>query len=63
MKILRTTVLVVVALSAGAMAAQSVSVDTSGSTKSQVVVQQPLKKQVVVPKPKTNWSKLKELFM
>lgn len=26
-------------------------------------VQQPVKKAVTVPKPKTNWSKLKELFM
>jgi hypothetical protein len=44
-------------------ASQEVSSGATDSTKAKAVVQESVKKQVSVPKPKTNWSKIKELFM
>jgi len=43
------------------MIAAQESLKAADSTK--ILVQKSVKKQVSIPKPKTNWSKIKELFL
>lgn len=63
MKRLRCLILVVVCAGFAVAASQEVSSGATDSTKAKAVVQESVKKQVSVPKPKTNWSKIKDLFM
>jgi len=63
MKKLRCLMAVVLVASFAMAASQEVSSGATDSTTTKAVVQQSVKKQVSVPKPKTNWSKIKDLFM
>jgi hypothetical protein len=63
MRVMRSILLVVSLVCGLSATTQSSTATSSDTSKVEVVAQQSVKKQVFVPRPKTNWSKLKELFM